>query len=369
MKGNVYTDKKIGDFIRDGVILSDNKIDDGQIQPSSLDLRCGFGKKIWHMPYASIPDGNLVDLLNSDSHQTLDLDKKIFLHKNTVYVIELEEKLNLPEEISARSSPKSTTGRIDVHVRLMTEDGMDFDNVRRGYNGKLFLEVVSNSFNLNLQPGYSFNQIRFFDEIKKLDSGMLEYLARSESLLKKLNGDRINPENYIGNNGEVYIKLNLDSEDKGYVARSDCSETLNLPSEKASLPLSKYFQNVIFNNDSLVIMPNSFYLLKSKEIANVPKDHCAEMVDISTNLGEFRSHYAGFFDPGWDDIAVMEVRNTSKIPFLLKNDQTISSFSFYKLIGECKNPYGAGIGSNYSGQREIKPAKFFYNDLKPAESR
>ena len=367
MRGNVYTDKKICEFISDGAISSENKIGDGQIQPSSLDLRCGFGKKIWHMPYASIPDENLIDVLDSNSAQSFELDKKIFLHKNTVYVVELEEKLNLPEGISARSNPKSTTGRIDVHVRLITEDGKDFDNVREGYSGRLFLEIISNSFHLNLQPGYSFNQIRFFNGTKKLDSGMLEYLARSEDLLKEFNGDKINPENYISCDGAVYLRLNLDKEDSGYIARSDCSETLDLSSEKSSLLFSKYFQRVALNDEGLVIMPNSFYLLKSREIVKVPPDHCAEMSDISTNLGEFRSHYAGFFDPDWNDIAVMEVRNTSKIPFLLRDNQNISSLWFYNLAGEPNRLYGAEVGSNYQGQREIRPAKFFYNDLKPAK--
>tara|TARA_Y100000310_G_scaffold340081_1_gene434706 strand:+ start:2135 stop:3220 length:1086 start_codon:yes stop_codon:yes gene_type:complete len=357
MKGNVYPDKSISGFIEKGVITSDTEICKDQIQPSSLDLRSGFGKKIWHMPYSSIPQGDLIRFLDAESTHNFQLTEKRFLHKRGVYIVELEEGLALPEGVSARSNPKSTTGRLDIHTRLLTEEGQVFDNVRESYKGKLFLEVVSNSFDLFLPPGFSFNQIRFFHGFpQSLNQGMLEYLARSEDLLVNSKGRAIPFEEFI-QNGAVSLKLDLDPKDPGYIVRED-APPLDLSSNKNSLPFSQYFQKVnLIPNKGLVIGSDLFYLLKSGDGIQIPRDHCAEMLDISTDLGEFRAHYAGFFDPMFRATAVMEVRNSGP-PFLLKNGQIISSLNFFALTEPPLKSYGKSR-SSYQGQRGVKPAKFF----------
>ena len=362
MEGTVYVDSAIKGFIESGVIKhSSQEIDEKQIQPSSLDLRCGFGKRIWHMPYSSIPKGNIMDFLNSRSDYGFDLTEKRFIHKKNVYIIELEEKLTLPKDISAKSNPKSTTGRSDIHTRLITEDGQSFDDIRRGYEGRLFLEIVSNSFNLFIPPGHSFNQIRFFNGIgKKLDQGMLEYLARSESLLLNADGNSIDGEKFI-RDGAVYLTLDL--EKTGYKVRDD-APAVDLSSGEEFYPASRYFEKVNLNEDGLMIIPDSFYLLNSKEVVTIPQDHCAEMVDISTTLGEFRAHYAGFFDPYFRDFGTMEVRNAGNTPFLLRNGQPISSLVFYALIGKPSEVYGKERGSHYRGGRVFP--KFFRNDFQEA---
>ena len=197
MEGNVYHDKAISGFIEKGIITPSTEVDKSQIQPSSLDLRCKFSGKIWHMPYSSLPQGDLVKFLDSESTHDFQLTENRFLHRGSVYVVELEEELVLPEGISARSNPKSTTGRLDIHARLLTENGKVFDNVREGYKGKLLLEIVSNSFDLVLPPGFSFNQMRFFRGLPQtLNQGMLEYLARSEDLLIDSKGKKISSKDF-----------------------------------------------------------------------------------------------------------------------------------------------------------------------------
>lgn len=367
-EGAVYPDYRIHDFIKSGIVFSDAEINSdeksGQVQPSSLDLRCSFGEKIWHVPYSSNPSGkSLPDFLDSKATYSFPLNEKRFLHKKTIYLIELEEKLNLPEGIFARSNPKSTTGRCDLHVRLLTENGQNFDHIEEGYKGKLYLELISNSFDLFLSPGFSLNQIRFLrrNDSEKLEQRTLRHLARHTPLLLDKSGGPLSRENYV-REGAAFLTLDLDPKDIGYKARED-APSLDLSSENGSLHLSKYFERINQNEEGVVIIPDSFYLLKSRERAKIPEHHCAEMVDISTSLGEFRAHYAGFFDPGFYSVCVLEVRNTSTVPFLLKAGQPISSLIFYEMIDKPSILYGEGKNSNYQGQNIVRPAKFFYNDF------
>ena len=362
----VCTDEDIQDFIGEGVIKSDRGIKNAgemtQIQPSSLDLRCGFGKKVWHLPYSSTPVKNLREFLDSTATHSFDLTEKRFLHKGSVYVLELEESLNLPSGISAKSSSKSTTGRIDIHARLLTEDGRDFDNIAENYNGKLFLEVVSNSMDLYFYPGDSLNQIRFFRGPKtEVDQKTLESLLELEGIIKNFDVEPIHLEDCVIDNF-LLLTLSLDENDPGYKLRED-APALDLSSEKNSLPLSKYFERVNLVDGNLILNPHSFYLLKSREVVSIPRDYCAEMVDISTELGEYRAHYAGFFDPGFKETAVMEIRNTSDVPILLREGQRISSLKFFGLTREPEKIYGKKLDSNYDGQRgKVKAAKFFDMD-------
>lgn len=366
MGGTVHTDNKINDFINEKIIDSDIKIEQNQIQPSSIDLRCGFGKRVWHLPYSSIPKGNLTEFLDSNATHSFGLNEKRFFHKNSVYVIELEERLNLPKNISAKANPKSTTGRLDIHTRLLTENGQYFDKVEEGYKGKLFTEVISHSFDLFVPPNFSFNQLRLFENPVKLNQENLGYLARSEKLLYSMlidsnletpNLKEIDPKKFI-RDGAVYLTLKLNEDDPGYMTRAD-APPVDLSLDKKSHPFSKYFLKANLNDNGLFLMPDAFYLLKTNEVISIPLDHCAEMVDITTEYGEYRAHYAGFFDPGFKSIGIVEVRNIGRTPILFKDGMKITSLEFYSLIGEPSKIYGNKIGSNYQGQTKVTPAKFF----------
>ena len=367
MEETVYPDYEIKRFIEQGIVKSRIPINlndkGGQVQPSSLDLRCGFeGKRIWHLPYSSIPPkGNLMDYLDSTCiERPLDLSKKRFMHKHAVYVVELEETLSLPPNISAKSSPKSTTGRCDPHARLMIEGGESFDNIPKGYNGKLFLEVVSNSLDLNLPPGNSLVQLRFRNDNQTLSQEELNQLQKDDPFLSREGKPIYDGENF--HDSAVFLTLNLDRNDPGYKVRDD-APPLDLSSLPQSLPLSDYFEKVKLTKEGLVTIPGAFFLLKSHEVVKIPQQYCAEMLENITSLGEFRAHYAGYFDPGFNSIAIMEYRNTGKSPFLLRDGQQISALVFSKLTNEPRILYGKDKGSNYLEDNKVRPAKFFYIDL------
>lgn len=359
MHGRVLVDSEIKDLIREGNITTNSKRINtrrkgGQVQPSSLDLRTGFGKNVWHVPYSSIPPGNVLDFLDSESTHSFELSEKRFLHKKSVYVFELEEGLYIPEHMSGRSNPKSTSGRLDVHGRLITENGKGFDDIAEGYNGRLFLELVSNSLDLFVPPGFLFNQVRFFDGVgSRLDQGMLEYLARSEPLLLDGNGKPLDSKEFV-REGSVYLTLDLE---KPVYRLKDDAPSVDLSLGKESHPASEYFELVKPGKEGLRIFPDSFYLMTSREVVRMPEDHCAEMADILTSLGEFRAHYAGFFDPCFNDFATMEVRNTGTTSFLLRHGKPITSLHFYRLNKSPSVTYGEEKGSSYVAGRTF--AKFF----------
>tara|TARA_Y100000310_G_C20602292_1_gene773690 strand:+ start:150 stop:1250 length:1101 start_codon:yes stop_codon:yes gene_type:complete len=362
MREGVLPDCEIKDLIDKKAITSNEPISEKQIQPSSIDLRCSSKlNNAWRMPYSSIPTGNLKEFLEKTAHYCFSLESG-FIDEGDVYVIELEEFFDLPEGISAKSNPKSTTGRLDIHTRLLTDEGMEFDNIRAGYKGGLFLEVISRSFGLRVPPGHSFNQVRFFRggrDAERLDSRNLEYLAEQKSLLVNIDGTPINQERSIMDDGTLSLTLSLDPNDPGYVARSDVPSVFDLSVGKGTVPFSRFFHKVSPDAEGLVIVPGLLYLLGTKEIISIPENHCAEMVDVATGRGEFRAHYAGFFDPGFNARGVMEVRNISGENILLRPGQPISSLWFYRLTQNPSKIYGKDVGSSYQGQTGIRGAKFF----------
>ncbi len=361
MSVGIYSDKDIKELISNKTIDSGDPIKEKQIQPSSLDLRIGKGRG-YCMPYSSLPCGekNLEAFLKSNSLYSFGVTDNFFLHKNVVYVIPLQENLNLPEYLFGKSNPKSSTGRTDIHVRLLTEGGRSFDNISPGYKGRLWLEAYSRSFDLEVPPGISLSQLRIFDEGSRiLDEKELVSIQKEEGILfnrnSKINGKSII--DYIEEGSIVSINLDLGEDVVGYVAKGN-APPVNLGGIQ---PRLEYFDEVRARNGEIVIATDSFYVFPSLEVIKVPQDLCAEMADIRTTLGEYRTHYAGFFDPGFRAKANLEVRNFGA-PFLLRHGQKIASFVFYRLRRECERSYGEkGLQSHYQGQR-VKLAKFFDMD-------
>lgn len=351
MTPGTYSDTDIKKALALGIVGSNREISEEQIQPSSLDLT--MSNKLWCLPYSSIPRLNMELFLEENSQYAVELRDGTFLHKNVVYIVELNEYLNLPDGVEAKSNPKSSTGRIDIHVRLLTNNGLYFDQVPAGYKGKLYLEIYSQTFDIIASPGISLNQIRIFDlGTKTLDDGMLRYLSRSEKLVINEGEGKVDDE--VIEHDSVYLTLDLSGEESALIARHDAPP---IDLRRRDLELKSFFEKPNFTKEGLIISPNSFYILSSKEIISIPIDHCGEMADISTKSGEFRAHYAGFFDPGFCAKAVLEVRNTGA-PFLITNGQRIANIKFSKLKSPPIKTYGEGIGSNYQGQK-INPGKFF----------
>ncbi len=353
----IFSDEGLKNLIDENIIKLEEPLVEGQIQPSSIDLR--LGSRGFCIPYSSLPiKGSLEDYFEDVAHYPLDFDRNDFLHKGKVYVVELQESLNLPEYFAARSNPKSSIGRTDIHVRMVTDRGEVFDNVPYGYKGKLWLEIIPHSFDIKLKRGISLNQLRVFDVgIKNLIDDELKCAHREEGLVfEKVRGKKKKIKELSLEEGVVYMSINLKGNLAGYVARADAPPVDLLRKDH---PASKYFNEIKAIDGELVVQRNLFYILNTVEIFNIPTDSCGEMCDIKTELGEIRAHYAGFFDPGFCAQAVAELRNLGD-PFLLKHGQRVGGIEFFRLKSPSKVAYGAkSLKSFYQGQEGPRLAKFF----------
>jgi dCTP deaminase len=360
----VYEDKRLKKLISDRIIQSKEKITEEQIQPSSLDLT--LGEIGYATPFSFLPPKeDLEKYLKSIGSKKIDFSKKQLIRKNRGYIIELNESLNLPEFLQARSSPKSSTGRTDIHVRLLTENG-SFDDVTPGYKGKLWIEIYSNSFDIEIQKGVSLNQLRIFDlHTKKLTNNELDLIHWKNGLSyegnQKISRDKL--KSFL-EKSSVSFNLGLDKKNPGYIARRD-APCVDLT--KTNHPASKYFNKINLNDEGIIISKGDFYILASSQEIAIPQGYCAEMADIKTEAGEFRAHYAGFFDPGFKAQGVLEVRNLGH-DFLLRNKQKIGSLEFFPMKNNSEKVYGITLKSNYQGQKGPKLAKFFDDTLLTANS-
>jgi dCTP deaminase len=358
----IFSDDQLKELVSKGIIFSEEEIEGGQIQPSSIDLR--LGSEIHAMPFSSshLKGMNMENFLRENHNYSFNLESSGFLHRGIVYVAKLQEGLKLPEHIRGRVNPKSSIGRTDVHVRAITGNGGSFDEIPPGYTGNIWVEIYSRSFDIWLTRGLSLNQLRLGDaERRCISKEELKVLQRDSGLLNKIRqGKAVRLEDRefskcLGD-GEIYTTLLLDSENPGYVAKKNAPL---VDFRRRDLPASAYFDRIKLRSmGGFIADPDSFYILSSREIVSVPEGCCAEMTDIETSAGEFRSHYAGFFDPGFSAQATLELRNYGQ-PILMLPGQRIAGLKYFQLKNRCARSYGEGIGSNYQNQRGPKLAKFF----------
>lgn len=337
--------------------ISAADITDDQIQPSSIDLRLS------HEAYrvrASFLPGKSTTLLskataNGMLTNTLDISNPTLLERSVIYIIPLMESLNLPSDVYGIANPKSTTGRLDVFTRLITESGDEFERVRRGYRGKLYLEVVSQTFPIIVQAGMKLNQLRFA-------RGKLN--VAGDSKLKELELDTLLHVDEDSGQSSIdrglRITVDLQGNGSGIVAYQAKKTSAPIDLSKINYYDISDFWNPIYRNDKLqsVLEPGEFYILASKQRVRVPPDFAAEMLPYDLATQEFRVHYAGFFDPGFGygergeipgTRAVLEVR-ASQMPILLEDDQFVGRLNYYKMSMRPDKVYGGTIGSNYQQQ-------------------
>jgi len=362
MNMGVYSDEGIRSFIDRGIvkILEGNDVE-SQIQPSSFDLT--VGGRFYCLPCSSLPlkGEKLENYFKKVSSYEFDISdgRSGFLHKGKIYVVKLNEAFDLPEYIAARANPKSSIGRVDLHVRLIIEGGGSFDDIPSGYTGEVWLELFSRSFDIQIYKGISLTQIRFFDSsVKSLSAEEISCLNRDCGIVYSLSGDSCGASSEkLMRKESLGMSVSVpESGFVGYIARDDAP---SVDLSKRDLPASLYFDKVISKGGSFIVSPESFYILYSNEIINIPVSTCAEMLDIETAVGEFRGHYAGFFDPGFSAQAVLELRNYGQ-PFLLRDGQIVSGLVFFRMKNLPRVEYGASeLGSNYQGQKGPRLAKFF----------
>ncbi len=353
-----------------GVIGASPAIEDRQIQPASLDLR--LGRKAYRLLSSFLPELsaissrlNVLDFYQSDLVMyEMDLTDGVILEKGHVYLVPLLEDLNLPKTLRARSNPKSTTGRLDVFTRVVTDLNAGFDEIRAGYHGPLFLEVVPRSFAIKVRTGQSLNQIRFVRGEAIVSDSTLRTLHEKTPLLYHNDPSKkvVSIQDFRAERG-LFLRIDLKGEDRtdsciiGYRAKKN-SHVIDLA--KSGHYAAADFWEPLYRHrhDSLLLEPEEFYILASKERIRVPAGYAAEMVAYEAACGELRTHYAGFFDPGFGYGSEGEIRGTQvvlevrphDVPFLIHDGQTFFKVVYDRMLDVPSQLYGTTLGSSYQQQ-------------------
>jgi dCTP deaminase len=351
----ILPSQKIAELIEAGHITARCPIPDEQIQPASIDLR--LGSPAYRVRAGLLPGTSTVERkLEQFGYQEIDLSRPALLERGCVYIVPLEEALGLPPNISARGNPKSTIGRLDVFTRLLADYGVEFDRIPAGYTGKLYVEIVPQSFGIVVHQGLRIYQARFVKGNPRPGDGLLKDIDRVSPLIF---GQDDQPGEANIQNG-LRISLDLEgaagSDLVGYRARKSAPPVVL---DKIDFFDPRDFWEPLFKpkERQMIIDPDDFYLLLSKERICVRPEFAAELVPYDPQVGEFRIHYAGFFDPGFGygsgDIngthAVLEVR-AHGVPFLFADGQTVGRLIFEQLLATPSKIYGPAIGSSYQRQ-------------------
>jgi dCTP deaminase len=363
--------EKIELMVRRGMIVSP-EIEDTQFQPASLDLRLGsraYRVRASFLPGTAHSVQERFDALKSaDDEISLD-NKGAVLERGCVYVIPLIEHLNLPDSISAIANPKSSTGRLDIFTRLITDKSNVFDRVARGYKGPLYAEVSPRSFSIRVRKGSKLNQIRF----RRLNSQQLEssdFGIKEKDLRERHGKTPLVDGDLELRRGGLILRVGLATQPtEGVIGYKAQKHADSLDVDRTNYAIADYWVEIRARRDKrLILDPDEFYILASRERLQIPPDLAAEMVPIDPAMGEFRVHYAGFFDPGFgvgannrpSARAVLEVRSY-EVPFFLEDGQIIGRLVYEKMAEAPQFLYGASAASNYQGQG-LKLAKQFRMD-------
>jgi dCTP deaminase len=357
-------------MMRRKMIEAQSPIEEGQLQPASLDLR--LGSRAYRVRASFLPgQGSRVEerlhaLERDDEAISLDGHGAV-LERGCVYVIPLQEDLHLPKDIFGVANPKSSTGRLDIFTRLTADNSDVFDRVARGYEGRLYAEVSPRSFSIRVRKGSRLNQIRF----RRLNSQQLEradFALDEKELRQRHKATPILDRDVEWRRDGLVLRAGLAADAAsgviGYRAQKH-ADVLDVD-KVGAYPASDYWEPLLARPDKrLILDPDEFYILASRERLQIPSDLAAEMVPIDPAMGEFRVHYAGFFDPGFgagpDNLpsarAVLEVRSY-EVPFFLEDGQVIGRLVFEKMAQTPKVLYGATAASHYQGQG-LKLSKHF----------
>jgi dCTP deaminase len=356
----VLPDVHLRKVIEAGHISADPfRIPDRSIQPASLDLT--LGRRAYRLRCSFLPDTkDVAEKLAEHSMGEVDLrDDGGILERNRPYLIPLREQLALPAGIRAKANPKSSTGRLDIFTRVITDRSFRFDEVGPGYHGRLFLEVVSRSFTIRVKEGLSLNQLRLMVGDPRVDDAEIRSLHAQDPVLYL--GDEPVPASDLTVSDGLFLSLDLVGGPErmiGYRAKKN-SQLLDLGNVGHYEPEAFWEPLVADRQQRLILEPEEFYLLLSAEAVSVPPTYAAEMHAYDPTSGELRTHYAGFFDPGFGydsdrrlrgSRATLEVR-AHDVPFMVEHRQRVCKLSFDRMIEPPHTLYGEGIGSHYQSQQ------------------
>ena len=350
----ILPSQEISNLIARGSIIAAPAINPDHIQPASLDLRLGDMAHRVRASFLPGPNSTVEAKIKELRMTRVDLTAAPVFEKDCVYIVPLVEELNLPENISGKANPKSTTGRLDIFTRLITDYGTEFDRVPAGYKGKLYAEVVSRTFTVAIRAGMRLSQLRFVQGNPRSSDSAIRGLDREEPLVY----DEDSPTKARVERG-LRITVNLEGAEAEIIAYKAKRFAPAIELDKINFYPTEEFWEVRHQNASknLILEPGDFYILASKEKVSVPPEFAAEMVPFDPSDGEFRIHYAGFFDPGFGhgsgDIkgtpAVLEVR-AHEVPFLMEHGQLVGRLNYMPLLRRPDKIYGTNIGSSYQHQ-------------------
>jgi dCTP deaminase len=352
----VLSDSAIRAMIAAGQITAPVPIPEAQIQPASLDLRLGNVAYRVRASFLSGKGRTVAERLAEFEMHRVDLTAGAVLEKGCVYVVPLMESLALPAGLTAVANAKSSTGRLDLLTRTITDGGTEFDRIPEGYTGPLYAEICPRSFSVLVRPGMRLNQIRFRHGQAVLSDAELEALHREGPLVSGVP--------VISEGLGFSVDLRPAKGDLvGYRAKPHTG-VIDLDRLGHYDP-AEFWEEVRTKDGRIILDPGAFYILVSREAVTIPPDYAAEMAPYLAMVGEFRVHYAGFFDPGFGfdgaggagSRGVLEVR-CHEAPFVLEDGQVVGRLVYERMAERPARLYGTGIKSNYQGQG-LKLSKHF----------
>lgn len=354
----ILPDRMIAELVKTGAIIPSYALAPDQIQPASLDLRLGETAFRVRASFLPGPRTSVAERIDELKLHEIPLGDGAVLETGCVYIVPLLESLALPGDLAAAANPKSSTGRLDVFTRVIVDNARGFDQVEPGYHGPLYAEISPRTFPVLVREGSRLSQIRFRRGHAALDSEALAALHARERLVDSHEADFA---------GGIAVSVHLAGDGGGLVGfRAKRHTGLIDIDRRGGYIVHDFWEPLVARDDqSLILDPDEFYILASKEAVQVPPDYAAEMVPFDPLVGEFRVHYAGFFDPGFGYAgtggkgarAVLEVRSR-EVPFILEHGQIVGRLVYERMLARPEKLYGQGIGSNYQAQG-LKLSKHF----------
>ena len=358
----ILPDRDIAALFDARALLSAGPLDADQIQPASLNLRLGAKAYRVRASFLPGPASTVAEKLERLKLHEIDLTAGAVLETGCVYIVPLQESLALPADVSASANPKSSTGRLDIFTRVMADYGQEFDKMPAGYNGPLFIEVSPRTFPIVVRAGSRLSQIRFRKGLALLSEAELQGLHVRETLVAA------EEPNISG--GGIALSIDLRGDADGLIGYRGKHHTAVVDVDKRAAQDLHDFWEPLFarGRNELILDPDEFYILVSREAVHVPPDHAAEMTPFDPLVGEFRVHYAGFFDPGFGHSAaggtgsraVLEVRS-HEVPFILEHGQIVGRLVYEHMLSRPDRLYGVDLKSNYQAQG-LKLSKHFRAD-------
>jgi dCTP deaminase len=348
------------------IVAGAGHVPTASVQPASVDLR--LGERAWALRCSFLPDvdSTVEQKVEDLAFEEIDLRHGATLERDRPYLVPLIEELRLPEEIRAKTNPKSSTGRLDVFTRVLTDRSHRFDEIAAGYRGKLYLEVVPRTFAIRVKTGLPLNQVRLIDGDGRLSDRQLLELHRRVPLLYR--DSQPHAQGSLSLADGMFLSLDPSGGAESIVGYRAKKNSLPIDLTKGgALRWQDYWEPVHpESKQRIVLEPEVFYLLLSAEGVSIPPSFAAEMLAYDPTAGELRTHYAGFFDPGFGypraraqggSRAALEVR-ARDVSFMVEHGQPVCKLAFERMAEEPDVLYGEDVGSNYQGQQTMLSKHF-----------